>query len=289
MLGLLNINKPAGWTSRRVVDHVQRLVRPAKAGHAGTLDPLAAGVLVVCVGRATRLIPCVQEQLKTYRARFLLGRVSDTDDVTGNVRHVADLPLVSRARLEMLLPEFIGRIRQVPPQFSAVHVAGRRAYKLARAGESVQLEPREVDVFRIEILGYEFPQLDLEIECGSGTYIRAIGRDLGRRLGCGAVMSELVRTRIGAYSLETAVDIEQLDADNIAAALLPAATAVAHLPRIEVTAAEAAALLHGRSIPLPASSPGAERSAVFDADRRLICVAAAHIATGTLRPTLVFA
>lgn len=264
------------------------MVWPDKAGHAGTLDPLATGVLVVCVGRATRLIPFVQEQRKTYRARFLLGRVSDTDDVAGRVRPVADLPPVPRSRIEMLLPEFVGRIEQVPPRFSAVHVEGRRAYEWARAGRPVALPPRKVDVYRIDLTGYEFPEFELEIECGSGTYIRAIGRDLGERLGCGAVMSELVRTRIGLFSLETAVELAQLDAEGIAAALLPAAMAVADWPRVEVAASDAAALSHGRPIRRKRGMPAAERYAVVDADGQLICLAEAPANTDLLRPTQVF-
>lgn len=132
--GLLNIAKPAGMTSRDVVDWVQRLVRPAKAGHAGTLDPLATGVLIVCVGRATRLVPLIQEMRKTYRATFLLGRTSDSDDVEGTIIETPDVSPPTREQVQAVLPEFVGRIHQRPPAYSAVKVAGRRAYALARKG-----------------------------------------------------------------------------------------------------------------------------------------------------------
>ncbi len=247
--GLLNMNKPAGITSRRVVDAVQRLVRPDKAGHAGTLDPMATGVLVVCVGPATRLIPFVQEQRKTYRATFQLGLRSDTDDVTGTLVPTENCEPVDRAALDAALPRFVGRIEQVPPKFSAVHVEGKRAYDLARRGEAVDLAAKPVDVYRIDVLGYDWPRLDVEIECGSGTYVRSIGRDLGETLGCGAAMSGLVRTRIGPFAIEDAVDLDSLDLPRLDASLHPMLRAVECLPRRMCEAGEARALSQGKAIP----------------------------------------
>jgi tRNA pseudouridine55 synthase len=244
--GLLNINKPAGLTSRRVVDHVAKLVRPNKAGHAGTLDPLATGVLVVCVGKATRLIELVQAQPKTYEATFLLGRQSDTDDVTGIVTEVAVSSEITRAQIEETLPAFCGRIQQVPPSFSAVHVDGRRAYDLARRGEAVAIEAREVDVHRLELTRFASPEIDLVIECGSGTYVRSIGRDLGQRLGCGAVMSALVRTRIGPFHIEDAVTLEQLNRETLDQFLLPPTTALADMPRYVASADDLVNVRAGR-------------------------------------------
>lgn len=144
--GLLNVHKPEGWTSRDVVNRVQRLVRPAKVGHAGTLDPLATGVLVVCVGSATRLISFVQDSAKRYRGRFRLGLVSDTEDITGNVTVRGDAGPIRQADLESLLPEFTGIIQQRPPAFSALHVAGQRAYDLAQAGQAVDLAPHPFEL-----------------------------------------------------------------------------------------------------------------------------------------------
>lgn len=285
--GLLNINKPAGTTSRKVVDHVVRLVRPAKAGHAGTLDPLATGVLVVCVGRATRLIEMVQSQTKVYRARFLLGRRSDTDDVEGTVVDVVPRPAVTREQIEAFLPRFIGRIQQVPPQYSAVHVGGRRAYDLARRGESVELQPRTVVVHRLALTGLSSDELELEIECGSGTYVRSIGRDLGDLLGCGAVMSGLVRTRVGPFRIEEAACLEELSRETISEKLLPAAKTVEHLPAQRCTEEELTAIRQGRAIPATAAATAGDTLALFAPEGSLAALAECG-ADGRLHPRQVF-
>jgi len=289
MIGLLNIHKPAGLTSRDVVNHVQRLARPDKVGHAGTLDPLATGVLVVGVGRATRLVPFIQQLHKTYRATFLLGRTSDTDDVEGRVIVLEHAPTVTRQQVLAALPRFVGRIEQVPPQFSAVKVQGERAYDLARAGLTADIKPRLVDVYRLELLTLEPPELSLEIECGSGTYVRSIGRDLGARLGTGAVMCGLVRTRIGPFRIEQALMLDEINRDSLAASLLPAACAVTDHPRCLVDSDQAAHLRHGRSIPFSGmpDSGGAVPLAVIGPQGELMALAA--VRNGRLCPTLVLA
>lgn len=255
LCGILVINKPKGMTSRRAVDVVARLVKPAKAGHAGTLDPMATGVLVICIGKATRLIGYVQEQAKTYNAGFRLGETSDTDDATGNISEHGVETIPELAAIESGLNKFFGRIQQVPPKFSAVHVDGQRAYKLARKGEKVALKSREVEVHRIGLQRYEFPELDVRIECGSGTYIRSIGRDLGEQLGCGALMSQLCRTAIGPFRMEDAVSPDDLSSDNLADLLLPPLQAVAHRPLVTCTETDLNDLSHGRRFPLRAQPP----------------------------------
>lgn len=287
MFGLLNIDKPAGMTSRDVVNRVQKLVRPHKAGHAGTLDPLATGVLVVCVGRATRLISFVQDQLKSYRGTFELGKSSDTDDVEGTIRETGPLRDISREELEAILPEFTGLIAQVPPAFSAVHVDGRRAYDLARRGKPVELAPREVYVASIELTAWDFPRFTLEITCGSGTYIRSIGRDLGARLGCGAVMTALVRTRIGEFRLEEAVALDDLTSETLAARLLPATRAVAQLPSLVCKVVERDLLVNGRGIRRRPDSDGLWT--ILDGDGELVCLAEWDEAKQLLMPRHVFA
>ncbi len=288
--GILNLDKPAGLTSRRVVDRVVELVRPAKVGHAGTLDPLATGVLVVCIGKATRLIELVQEQSKSYHATFLLGRESDTDDVTGTVNEVAVSSAIRRSEVEGCLPEFLGQIEQVPPSFSAVHVEGRRAYERARAGQSVELTPRTVEVFRLEITRFEYPELELAIDCGSGTYIRSIGRDLGRALGCGAIMSGLVRTRVGPYRIEEAIPLDQLTPETLDARLLDATTAAAGLPKRVANTDERALLRGGRAIPVgDLSGAGSDDSvAVVDPAGGLLSLARIDLETDRLLPFRVF-
>jgi tRNA pseudouridine55 synthase len=249
-IGLLNVNKPAGITSRAVVDRVERLVRPAKAGHAGTLDPLATGVLVICVGQATKLIRFVQQMPKRYHATFLLGRQSETDDIEGDVLEIENAIAPARSAIESVLPRFIGSIEQRPPAHSAIKIAGRRAYALARRGKPVDLAPRTVTVHRLEIRRYEYPDLELEIECGSGTYVRALGRDIAATLGTACVMSSLVRTRIGLFRVEEAVAFDEI-AQNIAAQLQPALAAVPDLPRVTLSDAELTEIGHGRPITSP--------------------------------------
>jgi tRNA pseudouridine55 synthase len=287
--GILNLDKPAGITSRRVVDHVAKLVRPEKAGHAGTLDPLATGVLVVCVGNATRLIELVQEQPKSYHATFLLGRQSDTDDVTGIVTHVPVSRDITREEIESRLPAFLGPIEQVPPSFSAVHVDGRRAHERARAGQSVELSPRTVEVFRLEITRFAYPELELDIDCGSGTYIRSIGRDLGHLLGCGAVMSALVRTRVGPYRIEDAIPLDRLSNETLDGFLLDPPTAAAGLPKRVAKADEITLLRAGRAIPIGDLGGGEGDSVIIvDGVGALLSLARLDAGTNSLRPYRVF-
>ena len=201
MFGLLNVHKPAGITSRDVVNRIQRVVRPVKVGHAGTLDPLATGVLVICLGSATRLIEYVQRMPKHYRGTFLLGRKSDTEDIEGEIEVLDAAPQPSIDEIHAALPQFVGTIRQRPPAYSALKVGGKRAYQLARAGQEVQLAARPIEVYSLSLQHYEYPEIVLDIQCGSGTYVRSLGRDLADGLGTGAVMSALERTAIGDFDL----------------------------------------------------------------------------------------
>jgi len=270
--GVLNLNKPPGITSRRVVDRVQRLARPAKAGHAGTLDPLASGVLVVCVGAATRLIEYVQRMPKRYTAAFLIGCESPTDDVEGEVAELPDPPVPDREQLRAAARRFIGRIEQRPPAYSAVKVRGRRAYDLARRGEEVELKARPVTVYRIDVLDYAYPRLSLDILCGSGTYVRSLGRDLAESLGTKAVMSALRRIAIGGFGIDEAVDPEQLTPHRWLTHLLPPLAAVGALARVELDDEQAAAVRHGRTITLPAELRRETELAAVDAAGRLVAI-----------------
>jgi tRNA pseudouridine55 synthase len=255
--GLLNLHKPPGMTSRDVVNVVQRLVRPLKAGHAGTLDPLATGVLVICVGAATRLIEYVQRMPKTYLGAFLLGRESDTEDIEGKVAELADPPRPTFAQLESAAAKLTGDILQRPPAYSALKVAGRRAYELARKGKAVDLQPRPITVHRLEIKSYQYPEVVLEVQCGSGTYIRSLGRDLAASLGTAAVMSALVRTAIGNFRVEEAVEPALLTAENLPSHVFPLLRAVEYLPRVDLTPPEVIRLGHGLTIDRRNSLPEA--------------------------------
>jgi tRNA pseudouridine55 synthase len=235
MFGVININKPQGWSSRATLSRVERLVRPVKVGHAGTLDPLAEGVLVACLGPATRLIEHVQRMPKEYRATFLLGRRSPSDDVDSEVELLVDPPTPTRAEIEALLPRFTGMISQRPPAFSAVKIDGQRAYKLARRGREVETSLRKVEVYEISLGRYDYPEVELSIRCSSGTYVRSIGRDLAEQLGTAAVMSALVRTAIGPFCVTAAMNPRAPDLERLRAHLQSPLAAVPEMPRLELT------------------------------------------------------
>ena len=262
MFGILNVNKPPQWTSRDVVNRVQWLVRTAhreqidsgnkkeraaKVGHAGTLDPLATGVLVVCIGPATRLVEQVQQMPKRYLATFQLGVTSPSDDTELERTPVPSAPVPSREAIEQALPAFTGEIQQRPPAYSAIKLNGQKAYDLARSGVKVELAARPVTIHQIEIVRYSYPELVLAIRCGSGTYVRSLGRDLAESLGTGAVMSALERTSIGSYHLTDAISPIDLTFEQVQQSLRPAAEAVAEMPQIKLTAAEQAEISFGRT------------------------------------------
>ncbi|MBM4076876.1 MAG: tRNA pseudouridine(55) synthase TruB [Planctomycetes bacterium] len=246
--GILNVDKPSGLTSRQVVDRIQSIVYPAKVGHAGTLDPLATGVLVVCIGNATRLISRIQEGRKGYVARFVLGKRSDTDDVEGTVVDGNEWQHLSQDAIEIVCQSFIGAIQQTPPSYSAIKVKGVRSYKRARRGENVSLEPREVTIHSIRLTSVSLPEIEMDIVCGSGTYVRSIGRDLGDRLGCGAIMSKLDRYFVGPFSKSDAIGLENLNESSLRRDLKPPIMAVADFPTHRLTNSEITAVTQGRSI-----------------------------------------
>jgi tRNA pseudouridine55 synthase len=228
----LNIDKPAGMTSRDVVNRVVKFAKTRRVGHAGTLDPLATGVLVVAIEKATRLVEYVQQQPKIYEAEFLLGQSSDTDDIEGRIEHRLVSQPPTRAEIEQVLSRFQGEIDQLPPKYSALKIGGRAAYDLARKGLEVDLKPRRIRIDLIELTGFDYPRVEMTVACGSGTYIRSIARDLGEALGVGGLMSRLRRTAVGVFQIADAVGIEQL-ADGVHR---PLADAVGHLPRLQVDA-----------------------------------------------------
>ncbi len=248
LCGILNLNKPSGMTSRAVVDCISRPLRGTKVGHAGTLDPLASGVLVVCVGAATRLIELVQRMPKTYRTTIRLGARSDTLDADGQIVETESPRIPTREEVQVALASQVGVIDQLPPEFSALKVAGERAYDLARAGRPVVLQPRPVRIDKVELLRYEWPWLELEIDCGSGTYIRSIARDVGEALGCGGLIEVLIRTRIGVFSQGDAIDPMALRPESIPELLRPALDAASGLPSITLGPEAIAAIAQGRAL-----------------------------------------
>jgi len=256
MFGLLNIHKPLGWNSRDVVNRVTHRVSPSRVGHAGTLDPLAEGILVLCIGPATRLIRYVQQMPKSYHATFQLGCTSPSDDLETEVVELPSPRIPSRADIEATLPRFTGTIQQVPPAYSAINLSGKRAYELSRRGATVTVAPREVAVHHLSVASYEYPRLELDIQCGSGTYIRSLGRDIAQALGTGAVMTVLTRTAVGHFTLERAVSAEKLtSAELLRQHLLPPLEAVRGLPQIRLSDVAVEELRHGRKISKAAHAP----------------------------------
>jgi len=254
LAGVLCLDKPPDVTSRDVVNVIAGLARANRVGHAGTLDPLATGILVVCVGWATRLVPLIQQFAKRYRAEFELGLSSDTDDRTGVVTRLSNGPWPVRQQLEHRLPHYSGRIMQVPPQFSAIHTGGQRAYDLARRGETVDLPPRPVEVHQLELIDWQPPRFTLEVECGSGTYIRSLGRDLGHDLKCGAVLQALDRTAVGPFVRSGSVPLDRLQRDTWRESLLSPLAVVEHLPRRVISSSEGKLLQLGRRLPCAEAS-----------------------------------
>ena len=252
MSGFLNVDKPAGWTSFRVAAVVRRRSGVRRVGHTGTLDPTATGVLVVCLGAATRLSEYVMEQSKTYRAEVRLGVATDTFDAVGVPVSQADPSGVSRDQVEQTLAPFLGGIEQVPPLFSAIKLAGEPLYRYARSGREVQPRPRRVVIHRLQLLAFQPPLLTIELECGKGTYVRSLAHDLGQRLGCGAHLATLVRLRVGPFTLEDACTLPHLeqafDEERWQHLVLPPDTTLAHWPRIDLTEEQATAVRFGQAL-----------------------------------------
>jgi tRNA pseudouridine55 synthase len=235
--GVIPVDKPAGATSRQVVDAVARALTLKAVGHAGTLDPLAAGVVVICVGHATKLVDFLHQLPKRYEVVFLLGRSSPSDDLETPVEEESHPRRPARDELDAALPAFRGAIMQRPCDYSAVHVGGQRAYRLARKGRAVEIAAKPVRIDRLEVTAYEWPSLALDVECSTGTYIRALGRDLAAALGTTAVMERLLRTAVGPFEQADCLPLADITPAAAAAALLPPLAAVPHLPRVELSEA----------------------------------------------------
>jgi len=271
MFGFFVLDKPSGVSSRTALDQLLRLVRPHKVGHAGTLDPLATGVLVAAVGPATRLIQYVQTFPKFYRGRFRLGLESASEDTESEMTAVPNAATVSKSQLANVLPQFTGTISQMPPAFSALRVNGQRAYRMARKGSEVPLQSRPVEIHRLELARFEYPDFELNIECGSGTYVRSLGRDIGRAVGSGAVMTGLQRTSIGPFDLSAALDPRQETRESVREKLIPASAALTQFETTIVSDAQVAGFQNAVPIEiLPA--PASDEVAAVDERNRLIAV-----------------
>lgn len=283
--GFLNIDKPLHLTSHDVVSRVRRAFGVKKVGHAGTLDPLATGVLVICVGSATRLSEYVMHQAKAYRARVRLGVITTTDDAEGEITAEHAAAHITRAQVEAVLPRFTGDIQQKPPIYSAIKQGGRKLYERARAGEDVEVKPRPVHIDALEVTDWDNPEFTLEVTCGSGTYIRSLARDIGAALGVGGHLAGLVRTRSGRFTVEDAVSLGAL-AGNPQQHLIPPRDALTGYPVVTLDAAAVDHITHGRFIDGANDTPDGEIAFAYDAAGNFIAILSAR--RGKWKPHKVF-
>jgi tRNA pseudouridine55 synthase len=293
MNGILNINKPPGWTSHDVVAWVRRVLREKRVGHAGTLDPMATGVLLVCVGQATRVVEYLTVGRKVYRAEAQLGVTTDTYDADGRVTATTPVSPLTAADLRAALAGFVGEIQQRPPAYSAIKQDGEAAYRKARRGEAVELPARPVTIHGIELLDWDpaSTKLTIDVTCGPGTYIRSLTHDLGQVLGCGAVLTRLTRTRSSQFTIEDAVELDTLaDAarsGDLSRYLRPIEAALQKLTRVPVDAEQVARLIHGQFLPCP-TPPEVETGYAIDASDAVIAILTHDAPQAAWRPNKVF-
>ncbi|HEY9825333.1 MAG TPA: tRNA pseudouridine(55) synthase TruB [Stenomitos sp.] len=290
MLGFINLNKPEGWTSHDCVARVRRILSTKRVGHGGTLDPSATGVLPIAVGTATRLLQFLPTA-KAYRATIRLGVQTTTDDLAGDVLETKSAAAVDLSQIMDILPSFEGQINQIPPIYSAIQVNGQRLYKLARQGETVQPEPRKVEIYQIKVIDWridhpDHPELTLQIDCGPGTYIRSIARDLGELLHTGATLACLVRTHSCGLDLRDSISLEDLAQQALQnhVQLIPPAQVLTHLPKLPLAEGLARRWVQGQAIALfpPVADEWVQ---VQDDSARLLGVA--HVLEGRLQPKVV--
>jgi tRNA pseudouridine55 synthase len=285
--GFLNLNKPFDWTSHDCVARVRKLLRLKRVGHAGTLDPAATGVLPIALGKATRLLQYLPEN-KAYKATIRLGVRTTTDDLQGEIITSQPCTGLSFAEIKTALSQFEGKIEQIPPNYSAIHLDGKRLYDLARRGETVEVPARTVEIFQIEILDWregDFPELDVAIACGTGTYIRAIARDLGVVLATGGTLAALTRTNSSGFQLTDSLTLTDLEAQLQAGTFQPSApdAALQHLPSVTLPATSAQKWCQGQRIPIPVEVSGIVR--VYNEEARFLGIGQAN--DETLIPTTV--
>jgi tRNA pseudouridine55 synthase len=294
--GWVVLDKPVGMTSTHAVAVVKRLFTARRAGHAGTLDPLASGCLPIALGDATKTVPFVMDGRKAYRFTVRWGEERDTDDAEGRLVRTSDLR-PSPDAVAALLPRYVGDIEQVPPRFSAIKIGGERAYDIARDGETVELKPRTVTIARLALVEARDPDhAEFEAECGKGTYIRSLARDLGRALGCFGHVSALRRSAVGPFAEADMISLERLEAlchraaageASFADALLPVATALDDIPALAVSRADAARLQRGQAVLMRGRDAPIVRGTVYcTASGNLIALA--EVDRGEIVPKRVF-
>jgi tRNA pseudouridine55 synthase len=292
MDGVLNINKPSGMTSHDVVQAVRRITKEKRVGHTGTLDPLATGVLVICMGKATRIAQYLEAGEKEYKAVMRLGVTTDTLDAQGRVLETRLYSPLDRSQLLHALQGFIGTVMQQPPAYSAIKVKGVASYKLARQGKAEPLKPRKITIFSIELTAYEDPFVSLTVKCSRGVYIRTLCADLGETLGPGAHLTSLERTRSGRFSTDCAVTLYELadlaTAGAFGQILVPMDEALAEFPAVTVDETNAGRLVHGNRVPWQGDLADMSVTPVRVYSPSGSFLALARAEKGEIRPELVF-
>ncbi len=288
--GILNINKDRGITSHDVVACIRRITGQRKVGHAGTLDPMATGVLLICLGKATRVAEYLMASDKVYHARIRLGITTDTYDVEGKITGQAEIDDVTRAQVEHELELLTGISEQVPPMYSAVKRGGTPLYRLARRGETVTRRPRTIEIKSLDILTWSLPELQLAIHCSKGTYVRSLAHDLGQRLGCGAHLSGLVRVASGQFRIQEAATVETVEQaiaqGQLDRLLLPLDIALQTFPAVTVDPATVKSIIFGQRVQL-AEEPASQMCRAYTKDGKLVALLK-HIGAGLWQPQKVF-
>jgi len=287
--GVLVVDKPVGMTSHDIVQIIRKGTNIRRAGHTGTLDPRASGVLVILIGPAVRLSEYVSASDKRYQAIIKLGTTTDTYDADGHITSSSPVN-ITEEQFENTLKQFIGEIEQVPPPYSAVKVKGRKAYEMAREGEEVDLQPRKIQVYNLELLEWAPPEAVIDVYCSSGTYVRSLAHDLGDRLGCGAYLVGLRRTKSGRFTLRDAVPLRKLreafEVGNWYQFLIPAAEALSDWPALELTVEQVEAVRHGNRIPAEPKDTGMVRG--ISQQGELVALLEVDPATREWQPRKVF-
>lgn len=284
------VDKPVGLTSHDVVQVIRKGTNIRRAGHTGTLDPRASGVLVVLIGPAVRLSEYVSASDKRYQAILQLGASTDTYDADGTVTRSRPVEHITELQFEEALKGFIGEIEQIPPPYSAVKVKGRKAYEMAREGEEVDLAPRKIKVYTLDLLEWAPPEAVIDVYCSSGTYVRSLAHDLGEKLGCGAHLIGLRRTRSGRFTLRDAVPLRKLresfESGNWYQYLIPAAEALSDWPALDLSEEQVEMIRHGHRIPAQVGSPAQVRG--VSADGELVALLGYIPESGEWQPKKVF-
>ncbi|MFC1617655.1 tRNA pseudouridine(55) synthase TruB [Patescibacteria group bacterium] len=290
-IGFINLNKPTGITSHGAAQKIRKIVGLRRVGHSGTLDPMASGVLVIAVGKATKLVEFLRKDDKTYEAVIRLGVTSDTYDATGQITETPPpVPMPSGGQVNSVLQQFTGEFEQMPPKYSAIKVQGKPAHRRMRQGEDVELEPRPVNIYETKLVEYNFPLISITVKCSAGTYIRSLAHDIGERLKTGAVLEALHRTQAGDFSINNSVELDSLSPENWSEHILPTTVGLTHLAKHVVNEEDAKRIPSGIKIKVDADLPTDKPIAILAPDKKTVLAVGEYLADEkVLKPTKVLA